>query len=135
MKIRTENAIGPALDFLVAKIQCEPIAHDPMFFGAESSEGGYWVWNDRAGRCMKIGREYSPSTKWTQGGPIIERERIRLDCPWGDRWDAEAPTKRRAAKLDGTTGWLCGPTALVAAMRCYVMANYGDEVDIPEELV
>jgi hypothetical protein len=27
-----------------------------------------------------------------------------------------------------------GPTALVAAMRCYVAACLGDEIEIPEEL-
>jgi hypothetical protein len=28
-----------------------------------------------------------------------------------------------------------GPTPLVAAMRCYVASQLGDEVDVPDELV
>jgi len=28
----------------------------------------------------------------------------------------------------------CGPTPLIAAMRCYVASKLGDEVEIPEEL-
>ena len=28
-----------------------------------------------------------------------------------------------------------GPTALIAAMRCFVASRLGDEVEVPEELV
>lgn len=31
--------------------------------------------------------------------------------------------------------YLCGPTPLIAAMRCFVASKLGDEVEIPEELV
>ena len=69
--------------------------------------------------------DYHPSTDWSQGGPIIERERIEL-------------------KGDGGTDWLAshnnesvefGPTPLIAAMRCLVASKLGDEIEIPEELL
>lgn len=67
-----------------------------------------------------------PSTDWAQGGPIIDRERIQFR--------SEQNTQYRAfiglCGADAT-----GPTHLIAAMRCYVASNLGDEVDVPEELL
>lgn len=73
------------------------------------------------------------STDWSQGGPIIERERIRI-VPF-------PPSRTKEgwwAGFDYTTGasiGCAGPTPLIAAMRCYVASKLGDEVDVPEELV
>jgi hypothetical protein len=64
-----------------------------------------------------------PSTDWSQGGPIIERERISITHQVG-RW---------AAQTDDDL-FAYGPTPLIAAMRCYVASKLGDEVEIPEEL-
>lgn len=66
---------------------------------------------------------FNPSTDWSQGGPIIEREMIDLQC---------LPTKQgefiwRTACADGTT-------PLIAAMRCYVASKMGDVIETPEEL-
>lgn len=58
------------------------------------------------------------STDWAQGGPIIEREKMGV-FPTHDGWAA---------------GMQSGPTLLIAAMRCYVASQFGDEVDVPEEL-
>jgi hypothetical protein len=79
--------------------------------------------------------EYKPvavphySTNWSQGGPIIERERITLDgTAIRDQWMAvfyvpdEEPWEMR------------GPTPLIAAMRCFVASKLGDEIEVPEEL-
>ena len=68
---------------------------------------------------------YTPSTNWSQGGPIIEREGIELLCETlGFRWVA-MPQKGPEWR---------GPTPLIAAMRCYVASKLGDEVEIPKEL-
>ena len=72
---------------------------------------------------------FSPSTNWAQGGPIIEVEKITVmaleDGGWtasvGELWVAEE-------------GGICGPTPLIAAMRCYVASKLGDEINILEEL-
>jgi len=68
------------------------------------------------------------STDWAQGGPIIEREKIRLDTTWNCEdgfW---------SARMDTVGGWWLGDTPLMAAMRCYVVSKLGDEIEIPEEL-
>jgi len=67
--------------------------------------------------------EVSPSTDWSQGGPIIEREKMTLEWT-GENWMAYI-------RHDDE---YFGPTPLIAAMRCYVASKLGDEVEIPEEL-
>lgn len=68
-------------------------------------------------------RKLEPPTNWSQGGPIIEREKTAIRfVPW-DTWVAECK---------GYTGE--GTTPLIAAMRCYVASKLGDEVEVPEEL-
>jgi hypothetical protein len=70
--------------------------------------------------------DYAPSTDWAQGGPIIERERINVDpSPDSPEW---------YGYYDNHGKWHGGPTPLIAAMRCYVAAKLGDDIEIPEEL-
>ena len=72
---------------------------------------------------------YTPSTDWAQGGPIIERERIEIchlnNGEWRGQLYEEGIDKMHREY---------GDTPLIAAMRCYVVAKWNDEVEIPEEL-
>lgn len=74
-------------------------------------------------------REYSPSTNWAQGGPIIEREKLGVHPVYQGYeviyWSAvrEYGESRRN-----------GPTPLIAAMRCYVASKLGTEVEVPDEI-
>lgn len=75
---------------------------------------------------MYLFRKYS--TEWHYAGPIIEREQITLICAHGYKhWIAE---QRNSDQLVSTEG----ETALIAAMRCFVMSYAGDEIYIPEEI-
>jgi hypothetical protein len=98
--MKVSDLTGSALDWAVMK--CDGICKD---FPA------YWV------------DEY-PSTNWAQGGPIIERERIRLD-----------PRGVWVAGHDSSNDEYSGPTPLIAAMRCYVASRFGDEIEVPDELL
>jgi hypothetical protein len=67
--------------------------------------------------------DYDPAGDWSQGGPIIERERITLDgTAILNQWMAvfyvpdEEPWEMR------------GPTPLIAAMRCFVASKLGDNL-------
>jgi hypothetical protein len=73
-----------------------------------------------------------PSSVWEDGGPIIERERIMLEPPWhrpsiwttpSGQWVAWMPDPTRAGGF--------GPTPLVSAMRAFVSAKFGEEVELP----
>lgn len=110
MKIRTHDLTGPALDWAVAK--CEGVNFElPESFQDYHDCGRF---------------NYSKS--WEQGGPIIEGERINL-LNWTCDWDASMTSGPRASRR------VNGDTPLIAAMRCYVASNLGDEVEIPEELL
>lgn len=138
MKIKTQDLTGPALDWAVAKCEGLPLKLDPMGFRKDaptSMQAGWWVW-DGEGQNQVIGHRktrrgeengYSPSTDWAQGGPIIEREGIRIHRSVTGQWWAgsEAEPQRPIE----------GPTPLIAAMRCFVASKLGDTIDIPEELV
>ena len=69
---------------------------------------------------------WNPHTDWSQGGPIIESEKIQVGW-WHNEWQAQ----NWQGKGSHTQ---CGPTPLIAAMRCFVASKLGDEIEIPEEL-
>lgn len=114
MKIKTGELEGAALDWAVAKC-----------------EGNHVTFADGTGHApvgTPSGQWEMYSSNWSQGGPIIERERITIDYypdgghPKGGEWGA--------LTNEGTVESF-GPTPLTAAMRCYVAAKLGDEVEIP----
>lgn len=122
MKIKTSELSGAALDWAVAK--CEGV-HVSM------ARGGWFVFDSDAWAEFRNDynddklQSFRPSTNWSQGGPIIEREELS------------------GLKCYGTNDWGCnngdifcdGPTPLIAAMRCYVTSKLGDEIEVPNELI
>ena len=104
MKIKTSELKGAALDWAVAQIE---------FNG-----------------------EYRPislpdySTDWSQGGPIIEREKIQLlpSITGGEEpWHSSNPANDYVSHQ-------YGPTPLISAMRCFVASKLGGCVEVPNEL-
>ena len=73
------------------------------------------------------GKPYSPSTDWSQGGPIIEREAIQITPDeYKGTWTAYMTDG--GEPYEGT-----GPTPLIAAMRCFVVSKLGNEIEVPED--
>ena len=75
---------------------------------------------------------FEPSTDWSQGGPIIEREKIELryhDVIVAGIW------YRDGIGSDECSHKAIGPTPLIAAMRCLCASKLGDEVEVPDELI
>lgn len=124
--IKTAELTGAALDWAVAK--CEGI----QWWAAENPCDGLFTDYERA-------KPYTPSTDWAQGGPILDRELIDLnyDIHWvRDLLDPEDNGDRWYTSKAGQDEQGCyGPTALIAAMRCFVASKLGDEVEVPEELL
>lgn len=107
---------GAKLDYWVARASGIPIINKTVMRDGEVRE---WGINSGHGEPAW----FSPSTDWTEGGPIIEHERIDLDA-WkaGIGWNASTYyTAENYAEMPG-------PTLLVAAMRCFVASKFGDEV-------
>jgi len=125
--MKTSELTNAALDWAVAK--CEGATN--FWFDTVAT---HWIKLHGKDRALRYGwaQSYLPSTDWTQGGPIIEREKITID------YDHEGPTLMWEAKhfaFDGTELQReYGPTPLIAAMRCYVASKLGDTVEIPEGL-
>lgn len=122
--IETKDLTGAALDWAVAQA-----SHGMRT--QQIKAGGPVHIVRMSGACDPL--PYSPSTDWSQAGPIIEREGISLVAPsnhWPD-W--------RALYDHGLGGSaareVSGPTPLVAAMRCYVASKLGASVDVPAELI
>jgi hypothetical protein len=150
--MKTTELIGSALDWAVAK--AAGMAADIQMFGpAQPTLKGPRIWIGRK-------RPFDPSTSWSDAGPIIEREGIsiiRCDDDWGV--DAKGFTTNQRIPVwcatDGQHSWdestehqqhdpmykiwtsdvIYGPTACIAAMRCYVASKLGAEVALPDQLL
>lgn len=125
MKIKTTELTGPALDWVVAQV-----VHANL-----QRTYGEPVFNPKTKRIyqtqglQQIGVNYSPSTNWAQGGPIIESNEIDLKSVEEGVW--------QASNIFDDMEWyrFLGYSPLEAAMRCHVAHKLGEEVEIPEELL
>ena len=109
MKVKTSELIGLALNWAVVK--------------AGGGRGDVAIF---LSGYVDFGM-YHYSTEWRYGGPIIAQELISLHAPWGD------PALAWSASLDKFRQQ--GATPLIAAMRCFVAAKLGAEVDIPDCII
>jgi hypothetical protein len=135
---------GALLDYWVAK------AGHPMLEGLTiKSRGDHYVGlcaeNDvcciicdkgrlhRIELCGKYGigphDEFSPSSNWAHGGPIIEREGIEFGRQADNMWGAWIEDLAFDEPMNPTA---TGPIHLIAAMRAYVASKFGDTV--PDEV-
>jgi hypothetical protein len=90
-----------------------------FYFDGSRSRAGHW----------EVNETFTPSTDWSQGGPIIERERIDIEHDFGSM----EIVARKYMRDEYAEQW--GDTPLIAAMRCYISSKLGDKVDIPTELM
>lgn len=114
--MNTADLTGTDLDYWVAKAE-----------GFIVPKPG---WASRMDDGVRIDWQFTPSTDWGHGGPIIERERIEIEFSHAqgddDPWFAvlhdiyfHSPSLQ---KCEGK-----GPTVLIAAMRAYVTSKFGEE--------
>ena len=116
--MKTSTLTGAALDWAVAK--CEGLLLD--------NGGNLQVFDGEVkAHPSTLGTNYTPSTDWAQGGPIIEREGIAT------RENGDSEDWYACKRWDNHGKF--GTTPLIAAMRCYVASKLGDDVEIPEDLV
>ena len=120
--MKTSELIGPALDWAVAKCEWAGRPARPYFING-TIQITNWI----------PGKIFSPSTDWSQGGPIIEREiNTLIRCKDG----CNKPVYFEArAGFDEESVTQYGPTPLIATMRCYVASLLGNEVEVPEQLL
>lgn len=134
MKIKVSDATAVQLDWLVAKACNQPATIQPnyRYYGTPNQQlTGYSIYLEPPERDEFGVVDYTPSTSWAQGGPIIDTEIHALDHMQSDR--VCAIINRRDMQNGGFT-YGYGTTPLIAAMRCLVASKLGDEVEVPDEL-
>ena len=125
--MKTSELTGAQLDWAVAKCEGVDVFIDTELYGCPRLlDKRIEEWVICPDDCV-----FDPSTDWSLGGPIIEREDIATR-KYGDfpetRWQADDWQFRFVNPKAS------GPTPLIAAMRCYVASKMGDEINLPEEL-
>lgn len=143
MKIKTSELTGAALDWAVAKAEGDRVFRPRLGRPDDWDKAAYledgaddrWVVRVQNPTVARfVDWTYSPSTNWSQGGPIIEREEIELGLSSPDvgGWFSCMNNDIHSPEM---LYYAAGPTPLIAAMRCYVASKLGDEVDVPEKLI
>ncbi|HCG1294837.1 TPA: DUF2591 family protein [Pseudomonas aeruginosa] len=117
VEVKTCDLEGTALDWAVAVIEGYDLMKHP-FRRAFIPNLGY---------C-----DYSPSTNWTFGGPLIEKHMVRTHYA--------ADTEKRADAGCIAQTWrpyaeAYGRTLLIAACRAIVTARLGETINVPAELI
>lgn len=119
VKVKTEELTGAGLDWAVAKVVGVKVITDPnsprkrqMVEDTAAVNGWY---------C------YSPSTDWSQGGPLIEKNYVSVQIMRGG-WEADVFDARLPSLQ-----WSNSP--LEAVCRAVVASRLGGEVEVPQELV
>ena len=110
MRIKTSELEGAALDWAVAMAIC------PESFKTDQKDSnGLYPWSTG---WLRNG---SPSTDWSQGGPLIEWYYVDVESgPWSAYYGRKT---------------MHGDSPLIAVCRAIVAAKLGDEVDVPDELL
>ena len=132
MIVNTSELTGALLDAAVAKSEGmtkRSIRANvaPKFLARDSS------FECNATEDGEHGDEFEPSDRWDHGGPIIAREQITIR--WRDPNAASdtgywAAMKNADSPQSPSAFWMVGATVLIAAMRAFVYAKNGAEVDL-----
>ena len=122
--MKTSELTGAELDLWVAR--AEGMDNVP-------GEWGNALINDlgrlSVARTRWDGAKYfEPHRKWSDAGPIIEREKLMIQPllvggDWYGEWRSVGLSWEGRTHADTT-----GPTPLIAAMRAYVGSKFGEEV-------
>jgi len=129
MKLKTTELQDYAFDWAVAK---------SLGLHVTMTRGGWFVFDSDAYSEFRNDynddklQSFRPSTNWAQGGPIIEREWLDV-TPWPNESDEDL--RWQCKQHDSIDCVAFGPTPLIAAMRCYVASQLGDEVEVPDEIL
>lgn len=119
MKIKTSTLKDAALDWAVWTAAGGAAAYP----GTASGKAFLKLWKGNSAKYIH------PSTNWSQGGTVIEREGINTYQTQDGTWQANLDY----GMVDEAI--YHGPTPLIAAMRCFVASRLGDEIEIPDEVL
>lgn len=118
VEVATANLTGLPLRFAVA--MAEGLAEEITWAMSQMNPARLCMWTDNHG-C------YDPDQDWDIGGPLIDKHAIGFSGHTADNWAAfSSPADLVYLGI--------GPTHLIAACRCIVVAALGTIVSVPQEL-
>lgn len=122
-KLKIAELTGAALDYAVTKA-----VHGNALFlkNPMMSKVPYIFVTTGDGRELRV----SYSTNWAHCGPLVDQFKIDIDQITEDYVIASIFKPYGDLTVDYN-----GPTALIAICRAVVAAKFGDEVEIPDELL
>ena len=138
MRMKTSELSGAALDWAVAMIEQE--SDNKLTITRREDYTGWPIVREVSSGSAPEYERWSPARIWSQGGPIIERERLYVMAPIIHRISKERHAlpvndwRSMRQMPDETVIHGRGPTGLIAAMRCYVASKLGEYVDVPDEV-
>ncbi|UNM17300.1 DUF2591 domain-containing protein [Pseudomonas sp. ArH3a] len=126
VEVNTQDLSGAALDWAVAKVGGVEVS---WRYGRELVEV-----HDGGGIKLieSIRSIYSPSTDWSQGGPLIESGELTVEP---SAWDWKGACVLWRATVEGESVYFEHTNLLVAAMRSAVHAKLGETLSVPKELL
>jgi hypothetical protein len=147
--VKTTELIGAALDWAVAAALNKQWKEDRVIkVGRQEATLPAWIERENHPGSVPHYHRFSPSTDRDQCMEIIEREFIAIFSvetrPFEGEWAAEQHRHQQLGQIDdmGNYGYSFydsslhrGPTACIAAMRCYVASQLGAEVQLPDQLL
>lgn len=134
VEVKTADLIGPALDWAV------------MYAGW--GDGPDWRLIDGAlfligQRDVRVGMDgigqeetitpFQPSTRWQDGGPLIESQKLDLLAPEGSTGKWSVVKVWCHGDIEST--FPESETPLIAICRAFVESNLGGAVQVPKELM
>ena len=137
-QIKVSEATPIQLDWLVSKVE-----NDMAYKNYAGQRNAEYAGVEFYMLCWegRVGLDFMRyCADWALAGPIIEREGIDLYCNVPTNPEHKDPSWRgswraKYHRCGFGTEIFYGPTALIAACRCFVASKLGDEVEVPKELV
>lgn len=128
--VATESLIGAQLDWAVAVAENKQFMADRIVKLSRNEETTpQWVERETAVNSYRFVK-FSPSIA-EEGNSIIKRESITVEfLPESEVWWAKSPKNESGLIRHSNSG----PTALIAAMRCYVASQLGPNVQLAPNL-
>lgn len=114
--VQVSGLVGPALDWAVAKVEGVEYRHKGIKCRTLITRRQWHHYTKP---------NFTPSTDWSQAGPLIEKHGICIDF--------RTRSRRWGAYCDSLVNM--GDTPLIAICRAIVLTHLGDVVSVPAELV
>lgn len=136
VEVKTADLVGAGLDWAVAQVEKVEVLvirrGKPAFemeFDPEASADEFCL------KEYKCWLNYSPSTDWSHGGPLIAKHRIDLTFD-RDGLVFAYLCDQDGLELPSSNKWEAfGETHLIAACRAIVASVLGETVSVPKELL